>query len=357
MTDGIDGVRIGGKPVKLAFGCTNGTTASTLAEARRLVEQVGVRILIGPTGGEEGLALQDYERRQPAIAFVNGSASAQQLDPPSNYFSFHADGAETMAGLAAYAYHELGWRRAVTVAEAQDNLFNWTQTAGFIAEFCSLGGTIPKRIWVPSGTEDYTNVDRPDPGRRGGRLRPRERAEDRGRAGARISRAEGEPRGEGDHRPDRARSGLVCSASGSRVSLGARALPDPPRRVRGRPPRALPPTHLPYAFDLYYHDAMTATLQALDHVGGDLSNDERRFMAALATLPLDTPIGRIRLDASHEAVGPNGIFRARTQDEGSTVRRVDGVEHTFGGYFKPTDPPPTRTSPACVKRTPPPWAR
>ena len=158
VTDGISGVRIGGKPVTLAFGCTNGTTASTLAEARRLVEQVGVRILIGPLGGEEGLALQEYERRRPDVAFVNGSASAQQLDPPSNFFSFHSDGAEWMAGLAAYAYHELGWRRAVTVADTQDNLFNWTQTAGFIAEFCSLGGTILKRISVPSGTQDYSNV-------------------------------------------------------------------------------------------------------------------------------------------------------------------------------------------------------
>ncbi len=63
-----------------------------------------------------------------------------------------------MAGLADYAYHELGWRRAVTVTDLQNNVFNWTQSAGFIAEFCSLGGTIAKRIWVPPGTQDYSGV-------------------------------------------------------------------------------------------------------------------------------------------------------------------------------------------------------
>ena len=36
-----------------------------------------------------------------------------------------------------------------------DALANWTQTAGFTAEFCSLGGTIAKRVWVPRATQDY----------------------------------------------------------------------------------------------------------------------------------------------------------------------------------------------------------
>ena len=113
----------------------------------------------------------------------------------------------------------------------------------------------------------------------------------------------------------------------------------------------------PFFFDLYYHDAMAATLQALDRVNGDLSGGERRFMAALATLPLDSPIGRIRLDSHHEAIGPNYLVRFRTWEAARQIRQVDDVEPTFGGYFKPTDPPPSLTTPACVKRTPPPWAR
>ena len=48
--------------VKLVFGCADGTTASGLREARRLVEQDHADVLIGPTTGDEGLELQDYAR-------------------------------------------------------------------------------------------------------------------------------------------------------------------------------------------------------------------------------------------------------------------------------------------------------
>ena len=47
--------------------------------------------------------------------------------------------------MSTYAYRELGWRTAVVIADEQFNPFNWSQVAGFIAEFCSLGGTIAKR--------------------------------------------------------------------------------------------------------------------------------------------------------------------------------------------------------------------
>ena len=112
LTDGIDGARAGEKPVRLAFGCTDGTTASAIREARRLVEDVGVRVLIGPLkSGDEEDAVIDYARLRPDVAFVNGVASSQELDPPANFFTFHADGAQWMAGLGTYAYRTLGWRR------------------------------------------------------------------------------------------------------------------------------------------------------------------------------------------------------------------------------------------------------
>ena len=139
-----------GRPIELSFGCSDGSPASALEEARRLVERVGVSVLIGPLNGDEELALQAYARRRPAIAFVNGSAAVHLQHPAPNFFSFHADGAQWSAGTGSYAYRELGWRRAVTITDDHDT-FNWSQTAGFVAEFCSLGGTIVKRVGVPSG--------------------------------------------------------------------------------------------------------------------------------------------------------------------------------------------------------------
>ena len=158
ITDGIKGATIAGKRVVIEEGCSDGTSASTLAEARRLVERVGVKILIGPTDVPGWLALQEYAKRQPGITFVNGTAAAQVLRPQPKTFSFTPDAAQWMAGLGAYAYRKLGWRRVVTVADADDDLFNWTQTAGFDAEFCALGGTIVKRVWVPKATQNYASV-------------------------------------------------------------------------------------------------------------------------------------------------------------------------------------------------------
>ena len=94
---------------------------------------------------------------RPAIAFVNGSASVRLRRPAPNFFSFHADGAQWSAGAGSYAYRELGWRRAVTITDDHD-MFNWSQTAGFVAEFCSLGGTIVKRVRVPPGITDLSSV-------------------------------------------------------------------------------------------------------------------------------------------------------------------------------------------------------
>ena len=155
--DGVAGATILGRPIELSFGCSDGSPASALAEARRLVERVGVSVLIGPLIEDEELALQTYARRRPAIAFVNGSGSVRLRRPSPNFFSFHTDGAQWSAGTGSYAYRALGWRRAVTITDDHD-MFNWSQTAGFVAEFCSLGGTIVKRVRVPPGITDLSSV-------------------------------------------------------------------------------------------------------------------------------------------------------------------------------------------------------
>ena len=48
-TDGVADATVAGKSVRLFFGCGDQTGETALAETRRLVEQVGVDVLIGPT--------------------------------------------------------------------------------------------------------------------------------------------------------------------------------------------------------------------------------------------------------------------------------------------------------------------
>jgi DNA-binding beta-propeller fold protein YncE/ABC-type branched-subunit amino acid transport system substrate-binding protein len=362
IADGVAGARIAGKPVKLVFGCMNRTATSALTEARRLVEEIGVRIVIGPSYASEELALQEFARRHPEVTFVNGVASAQLLRPAPNMFAFDADGAEFMAGLGSYAYLKLGWRRAVVVGDLADRTFNWTQTAGFIAEFCSLGGTIAKRVWVPVGTEDYAPiVARMPHGRVDGVFAA---------SGSRtvVALAKGYPDLRGNLSRKLIAGTLVDSpeigALGSRISDVRTA--GPWNVVDGKQAYVAEMTQnfarfrnpsnccIGTEFDIAPYDAMTAIAGALAAVHGDLSRGGRRFMTALARVRLASPIGPIRLDRSRAAVG--SVYQVRLRD-GYPEGRTDGVEHTFGGYFGPGDLPPGRSTPACVRRTPPRWAR
>jgi hypothetical protein len=93
-------------------------------------------------------------------------------------------------------------------------------------------------------------------------------------------------------------------------------------------------------------------------VHGETSDDERAFMAALARVRLDAPDGSTTLDSNHEAIAPNYVWQLRGPHlVPRIIRTIPNVDPSFGGYFKPTDPPPRETTPACRRRTPTPWAR
>jgi hypothetical protein len=106
-------------------------------------------------------------------------------------------------------------------------------------------------------------------------------------------------------------------------------------------------------FDITYRDAMTAAVTALDKADGELAGNALAVREALSSLTLDSPLGRIRLDADREAISTSRLVRF---PESAIVRRVDRIEHTYGGYFGPRDPASTTETPACKHGNPPPWA-
>lgn len=357
--NGISEVAVAGRKVQLLFGCGDFTAEQTLTEARRLVEQDGVQIVIGPLLVGESLVLRDYAHQRPGTTFVDGTAAGQALtldDPAANFFSFTPDGAQQSAGLGWYAYRRLGWRRAVTVAV--DAAFEYTQVAGFVAEFCALGGTIVKRVWSPQGDiSAYVTGHRAD-----GFF-----VEDPANFPTEFKNLEGS---------------LAKRVVASGVFLAYS--PEPLKRVGGvvdSNPLPLTPTRLirseylaaydkafpalavgePTIFTIAYFDAMTAVLTALAHVHGNLSGGERHFQAALAKVRLDSPVGPIRLDRNRQAIAPNYLLRWQSDGRGGftdpTIRVLPNIDQTFGGYFHSNGPQPGRTYPACRHGHPPPWAR
>ena len=166
---GWTGGSINGHPLKLVgVGCSNDRADTAIKETKRLMEQLKADIMIGPLSGDESIAVANYAKQHPTKTFVDGAAGAQDTTlkvRAPNFFRFNGDGAQWNAGLGDLAYNKLGWRKAAVVAD--DYSFAWTSAAGFIAEFCAVGGNVTKRVFPPLNTTDYssyaqqmpTNVD------------------------------------------------------------------------------------------------------------------------------------------------------------------------------------------------------
>jgi branched-chain amino acid transport system substrate-binding protein len=103
-----------------------------------------------------------------------------------------------------------------------------------------------------------------------------------------------------------------------------------------------------------YYTAGWALTKGLEAVKGDII-DQSKLQAALKNLTLDAPWGEIKLDDNRNGVADNfvkGIVPDTNGDrvpDVKTIRRIPGVEQTFGGTFTAGTPAPDRTNPKCTK--------
>jgi len=370
--DGMTGAKIAGKDIQIVgVGCSDSTANKAIEETRRLVEQLGADILIGPLSGDEGIAVANYAKtNQPNKTFLNGISGAQattlKVQAP-NFFRFNPDGAQWSAGLGSYAYNKLGWRTAAVIGD--DYAFPYTSLAGFIAEFCALGGNVTKRVWPPLGTTDYssfvaqmpTNVDGNFVGIGGAGLITflKQYQQANGQISSKhfmgnlfwidpqLLKAIGTPLVGAV-----AASGIASDDTSAQTKAYVQELsvyPDVQKDAAG-------------VFVLGYWSAMTALGMALTSVNGDISGGQKALQAALAKVVIDGPYGKISLDSNHQAIADNWVTQVTPPPAGSnvpglkTILQIPKVDETFGGFFSSSTPDLDRTNPPCTKKTPPPWA-
>jgi len=363
--DQVSGATAAGKPISVSYGCSDATPDKAVAEARRLVENVGVKILLGPLSGDEGVAVANYAKSVPGVTFVNGTSGAQATTLPmksSNFFRFGGDGAQWMAGLGTYAYKTLGWRNVAILGE--DYSYPYTQAAGFIKEFGSYGGKIAARSWVPLTQTDWSSPVAKLPRDVDGVLlltggTNTIAAE---KAFIQIGKDPGKflLGGSSVMDPTSFTVGdqLVGLTGGSPVPLGGTSS-DWTTYVDGFT-QAFPDVPGDSLFTVLYYDGMEAILQGLEQTKGDLSNNEQAFQSALKSLQPTFPNGQVKLDENQNSVQP--AFVVQIVKDGDklgfkVVKTVGDVDQTFGGLFAPGAPAPSRTSPDPTKGTPPPWGK
>jgi branched-chain amino acid transport system substrate-binding protein len=367
---GLEGASFGGRPVEMLVGCTVTSNLSGLIiEVRRLIESKGADVVIGPVGDTEGIIARRLAARYPNVTFVLGASGAQATtlsDPQPNVFRFVADGAQKTAGLAAHAYTDLGWRRAALVMDPLPH--SWEQAAGFVAEFCALGGTVVSRDLALGGAaadralaarlsrrvdgtmliSTFTNL---------GRFL---RAYDRGTAAlprrlVLTGFAFAQPGGLSPRGIDL--SGVVLGGD-----LPLHSERPQWRRQQRAYARAFPQlpansAHGPLEFAPYM--AAEALARALEGVDGDLGRDGRRLRAALSRVAFDGPAGPVRLDRNRQAIV--SVHLRRIEGRGARARTVpfrvvEKVDQSFGGAFDAGTPAPSFESPKCRRGPVPAWA-
>jgi branched-chain amino acid transport system substrate-binding protein len=380
--EGFSDAVAAGTPIELVgIGCGDDTPDRILQEVRRLVEQLGAEVIIGPLSGDEGIAIAEYAAANPDLTVLAGISGSQEqtlhVQAP-NYFRFYGDGAIWNAGLGDILHNQEGWDTVAVIAD--DYSFGHTSAAGFIADFCAVGGQVTSRVYPPLGTTDYSSyiAQLPDTDEVDGYFWAI------GGTGTQASlqafvNAKGDLTGD-QHagnlffNPDLAQA-LGTDIAGAHVG-GFATLPGDvvtpeieeylasadaaweslPGALSGNE-AADPSVAASFGFFYGYYSAGVALVQALEQTGGDAT--PAALQSALAGLTVDLPYGSISLDENRSGIVDVGLSRLVLNDDGEVVQEavavIPAVDQTFGGTFSPDTPSPSRDFPDCEERDLP-WA-
>ncbi len=353
---GADGVRnvelaiqqaggtAGGRPIEIVVAPTDTTPDTTIRQARKLIEQDGVDIILGPLSGSEGIAMRDYAKTIPEKTVINGISGALEttwVDPAENFFRFNLDGAQWGSGLGSYVVNEKGWNRVATVAA--DYSFGYTNFLGFAVDFCRAGGEIVERFWVPLGSSDFGGViaalpDDVDAIYLGvGGTDAINFLNQYEQAGAETNLIGGTIMADQTVLTSRGRAKDALIGTPTSGAL-ADDNPDPAWQAYVQAYQdAFPEAERfpsPSLFGVGYYVAALAAIDALNEIDGDLSDGHAKFRAALADDALETPLGSITLNENRQATGT--VFINEVQDDGAgglknvMVGKAENVNQTLG---------------------------
>ena len=359
------GAKAGGKTIEVITFSTNASPDSAIRGARKLVEQDKVDILIGPVSGSEGIAIRDYSKTQPQVTVINGSSGALEttyVTPSPNFFRFNLDGSQWLVGLGAYIYNDKKWRKIATVAE--DYSFPYTQLFGFTTEYCSLGGQIAEKFWVPLGTKDFASViaKLPDDvdavylGLGGGDAVNffNQYAQAGGKAkliGGSILVDQTVLSSKGAAK----RLAIGIPSAGPQADVWDNAKWNAWVKLYQDSFPADKRFTSPSLTGTAYYNDFNAVFQVLNDIKGDLSDGHKKLREGLAKLELDAPNGKIKLDQNRQAIGTNFITEVVELPNGDLVNKavktVPDVKQTL--TFTPEQFAklglPSRTNPECKK--------
>jgi branched-chain amino acid transport system substrate-binding protein len=289
-----------------------------------------------------------------------------------NYFRFHGDGAMWNAGMGDILHNQEGWDTVAVIAD--DYSFGHTSAAGFIADFCAVGGEVTDRVFPPLGTTDYSSYIQqlPDPDEVDGYFWVVGGTGTQAALEAFVN-AKGELTGD-QHAGNLFFNPGLAQALGTDIAgayVGGFATPPPDLQspeikeylasadetwdtlatgLTGGEPGP-PSTAAGFGFMYGYYSAGAAMVEALKETGGNPAPDA--LQPALAAISVELPYGDIRLDENRSGIVD--VYLSQLVEENGevvqkTVALIPDVDQTFGGTFSTDTPPPSRDFPPCEER-------
>ena len=365
---GWTGGKIGGHPLKLVgIGCSNDKADTAIKETRRLMEQLGADLMIGPLSGDESVAVANYAKQHRNKTFVNGTAGAWDTTAAvkaPNFFRFNGDGIQWNAGIGDLAYKKLHWRKAAIIMD--DYSFGYASGAGMIADFCAAGGNIVKRVFPPLNSTDFSSFARqlPAPDKVDGYFWAV------GGTGT-IPSLKAYEQAYGKLDPKKWIGNLFFSFLGADKTVAPKVvgsyiggfgtgpgLKTAQAKAYESKVAAIYPGlnggNYADGFVYNYYNAAWALIQGLQKSGGQLG---AKLDAAMPrTLRAGYQVsngGLVKLDSRRQAIQDQYELQLVKNADGSVgpvvVAYVPGVDQSFGGLFKPSSPPPGRVQPPCKK--------
>ena len=364
--DGVTRVSVAGTPVELVRACTEWGEFSTMFEqVRRLVERESVDAVIGGSVGVDGLGLRMVAARLPDTTFVALPGGAREVtlrERAPNLFRLEADHSQAVGGLGTYAFRDLGWRRASVLSQNWDA--GWGAAAAFVAEFCSLGGSVTQErrggllegvstARVPRGSDGVAVLTTSFP--------PGTQAPLLKRLAARFDEpARHVVLGPGvlDEEAALRVAGTVLGGAAAATRYPPAALEEFAEGYR----RAFPGqgAHAKSELVIAHRNAVEALLQALEEADGDPGERGERLRAALGALEIELLGVPHRVDGNGQAVVSATLVRVAPEGGGlptlRPLRTIAEVDQTLGGLLD-AEHRPGALDETCEAGEPPPWAR
>lgn len=146
------GMSVAGRKIELVQGNEDVLDPSnTLSEAKRLVQQDGVTVMLGPVFGSSQQAVAPYFKTNNVMSFVPFGAT-KELGGTGNTISWPTLDTSFSTPLGDYLTNTLHYKTIATIAP--DYVYGHNVLKGATDTFTKAGGKVVQQQWVPLGTTD-----------------------------------------------------------------------------------------------------------------------------------------------------------------------------------------------------------